>query len=196
MNLAQLINEVYTITKRPDLVALTTMAIKAATLKCHTADFMFKDLYEALIIFPTESEFQIIDTVTGAPRYRNLKYFRPTNITSGVEGKFFELVHPQAVLDSYSCEKVNIFYQAGRTINIRSATKMTHGILGYYIYPDVTDSNWDSWISIEFPYAIVYEAAASVLKSVGYDQQAAGIKQLAGESLQECIAAGINETGE
>ena len=196
MTLAQLITEVYAITKRPDLVALTTSAIKAATLKCHTADFMFKDLFEALIIFPTSSPYQIIDVVNDTPRFRNLKYFRPFDNVNKVGGRFFELVHPQAVLDSYSVEKVNIFYQAGRQINIKSAAAMNYGILGYYLYPDTTDTNFDSWIAREFPWAIIFEASAQVLKATGYDQQAAGIKQLATENLQEAISAGINETGE
>ena len=46
MTLAELIAEVYLLTNRPDRVAMTTSAVKAATLKAHKSDFFSKDIHE------------------------------------------------------------------------------------------------------------------------------------------------------
>ena len=52
----ELCNDVYTMTKRPDLVAETKLAVKAATLKAHQSDFYPKDIYETGIQFSRSEE--------------------------------------------------------------------------------------------------------------------------------------------
>jgi len=44
MSLAQLSTDVIALTKRPDLVAETTLAVKMATLKAHNSDYYPRDL--------------------------------------------------------------------------------------------------------------------------------------------------------
>ena len=57
-----LLNDVYTITNRPDLIAETKLAVKQATLKMHQSDYYPKDLFETGIAWNPHicgSEFDI-----------------------------------------------------------------------------------------------------------------------------------------
>jgi hypothetical protein len=67
-----LLADVYDITKRSDLVAETTLAVRAATLKLHQSDFYPKDLSEAKVQFASSAYFQSLAYSSLFPRFRNL----------------------------------------------------------------------------------------------------------------------------
>jgi hypothetical protein len=50
-------------------------------------------------------------------------------------------------------------------------------LLGCYLHPDITEESYSSWIADEHPYAIISDAAATVFKMIGFDEQAAYQKQ-------------------
>ena len=55
MTFDELVEEVFLITARRDLVAETNSAVKAATLKAHKSDFYSKDIFETGVEFDTFS---------------------------------------------------------------------------------------------------------------------------------------------
>lgn len=168
MTLNELRTEVYTLTNRPDLVAETLSAIRAATLKLHQIDYFYKDIYETGVVFTTAEYRQQLEYRTLLPRWRALKYFRKSDIDGYADGAFFEvLAIPEMVEDAYKLNRTDVCYVAGSVIQILSSTEFQYALLGCYLNPDITEAGYNSWIALDHPYAIVFEAAATVFKMVG-----------------------------
>lgn len=184
MNLSELRTEVYTLTNRPDLEAQTLTAVRAATLKLHQKDFYSKDLFETGVQFTTAEYLQQIEYRALIPRWRALKYLRKTNSAGTEQGKFFDVVVPENVLDGYNQSRTDICYLAGEALQIKSSTEIQYAILGCYVNPNITELGYDSWIAQDHPYAIVFDAAATVFKAVGDTDQFAAYTQLAAEQAQ------------
>lgn len=180
---AELLADVITLTNRTDLVAETKLAVKAATLKVHQSDFFYKDLFETGISFVESSYAQQLDYRALLPRYRALKYIRKSDL-AGIPGTFLEVLTPSEVLDTYGIAKENICYVAGEIIQIKSSTSLQYALFGCYINPDITELGFSSWVALDHPYAIVYEAAVTVFKTIGYDEQASLYSKMAAEQLQ------------
>lgn len=192
MFFTDLCNEVYTLTNRPDLVNETASAVKAATLRAHHLDFFPKDLFENYFQF-TAADYTQQFPLTLIPNYRALKYMRkyypgtPADsqpLPPGIDGYYFydpgnnlpdgnflEIITPDNVVDGYHMNKRDVAYLAGQTINIRSGDQFQYMLVGAYVHPIITSAGWNSWIGVEHPYAIVYDAASIVFKTIGYDEQ-------------------------
>jgi hypothetical protein len=195
MTLNELIAEVYTITNRPDLVAQTLTAVRSATLKLHQSDYFYKDLRETGVSFVSALYVQQLEYRPLFPKWRALKYVRKTDAAGTDTGAFLELVVPENVLDNYKQNRNDICYVAGEVIQIRSSTQLQYIILGRYDSPDITQSGYDSWIALDHPYAIVFEAASTVFKMIGDTDQFAAYTQLAGMQLVELRNSNILAAG-
>lgn len=181
-----MLSEIYTITNRPDLVAETTTALKSATLKAHSSDFYFKDLFETAIVYDAADYTQTIPYRTLFPRYRALKYLRKWdgNTVGDTAGKFFDIITPEEVLDSYNRQRNDVAYLAGDVIQVRSSTADLYGLMGVYLRPTVdTPATYKSWIADEWPYAIIFDAAATVFGLLQQDSAKASYQQMAFEQL-------------
>jgi len=197
MTLAELIQEVYSITGRPDRVAETASAIKAATLKAHQSDYYYKDLLEAGVQFNTAEYLQTWDYRTTVPYWRAAKYFRKYDMTATppVAGKILTKVVTENVFDDYSIEKTDIWYAAGGFIQLRSSSKEDTYLFGAYVNPIVTDSGYTSWVALDHPYAIVFDAASTVFKAIGKDEEAAAYRNLVAEQISLLRASNIDAIG-
>ena len=195
MTLTELIAEVYTITNRPDLVGQTLTAVRSATLKLHQSDYYYKDLRETGVSFVSALYVQQLEYRPLFPKWRALKYVRKTDVAGTDTGAFLELVVPENVLDSYKQNRNDICYVAGEVIQIRSSTQVQYIILGRYDNPDITQAGYDSWIALDHPYAIVFEAASTVFKMIGDTDQFAAYTQLAAMQLVELRNSNIIAAG-
>lgn len=172
-----IVNAVYTITNRPDLVAETQQAVKSATLQLHRQDYFYKDLFETALQFSTSDYIQNIDYRLLFPRYRSLRYLRkfdPTGLTldNGV-GILFKIKTPDQVLDSYGEQVTDMAYIAGSLIQIKSSTLIQYALIGVFLNPIVaTPETYSSWISDEAFYAVVYQAASIVFGTTLRDSSA------------------------
>lgn len=166
-----LVTEVYTKTNRPHLVDETNSAVKQATMYWHTVEFFPKDLFEVGIDFTTEGYLKSLAYRTVIPRYRQLKYIRKSDAT-GAQGTRLNVITPTSSKDLYGNELTNVCYLAGENINIRSSTLLRYIIFGCYIYPNIVEANYSSWIATEFFHLIAWTAAANVLADVGRDSEA------------------------
>lgn len=215
MLLPELITSVYTETNRPDLVAQTLQAIRASTLKLHTIDLFPKDIKEGQVVFDQLAYIQNIPTIN-IPRYRRTVHVRkydpryaayqqnptldppllnglpPLGYTYGPNErlKFLRQISPDNILDEYGVEKLDVWYQAGSQLWIKSATALQYALLGWYEFPNIdattpdsglTYPNYSSWVANERPYAIIYDAASAILQKIGmtdaarkYDSPASG----------------------
>ena len=195
MTLNELIAEVYTITNRPDLVAQTLTAVRSATLKLHQSDYYYKDLREQAVQFLTAEYLQQIEYRTLFPKWRALKYIRKTDSTGQEQGKFLDITVPENVLDDYKLNRVDVAYVAGEVVQIRSSTQLQYCIVGRYDNPDITSTGYNSWIALDHPYAIVFEAASTVFKMIGDTDQFAAYTSLAGMQLIELRNSNVQSIG-
>lgn len=195
MTLAELIVEVYTITGRADRVAETLSAVRSATLKAHQSDFYAKDLVENIIAFNTAEFVQNLDYRALLSRWRALKYIRKYNITSGTPGKFLSTVVPENVMDKYAIQQQDICYIAGQFLQINSSTQEQYYILGNYLNPDITEVGYSSWVALDHPYAIVYDAAATVFKAIGKDEESSAMRSLVQEQYADIKISSLSTTG-
>lgn len=220
MAYADLVNGVYALTNRPDLVNETAQAISAATLFAHHSDFYYKDLVEVPAQFNNLAYIQQIP-LSFFTNFRALKYIRkyypgtgpnnppsqdqsPNNLpplygsyydpgANLPDGRFFTIVTPEAVLDPYFINKVDVAYIAGQTVQIRSADYFQYALCGYYAHPNVVA--YASWIADEYPYAIIFKAASIVFKTIGFDEQNAQYQQLVAEQIAQVQASNIQVEG-
>lgn len=195
MTLAELIQEVYTLTARPDLVSETSSAVKAATLKAHQSDYYFKDLFESGIAFSTAAFIQNLDYRALIANWRSLKYLRKFDFTNNVPGRLLETIVPENVLNDYQTQRTDICYGAGAFIQINSSTKEQYYLLGAYLNPILTDAGYSSWVALDHPYFIVFDAAATVFKAIGKDDEATTYRQLVAEQLTMLKTANILVNG-
>jgi len=195
MTLTDLINEVYTITGRPDRVAETASAIKSATLKAHQCDFFWKDMFETGIAFASSAFVQQVDYRALIPLWRANKYLMKYDNVNQVPGRILDLIQPEQILDRYQVTKTNIYYYAGAYINIQSDTSEQYYLYGCYVNPDITTAGFNSWIAKDHPYAIVMDAAATVFKAIGKDDEAAAYRTLVPEQISILRASNIVASG-
>jgi hypothetical protein len=195
MTLNELIEEVYIITMRPDLVAMTKSAVKAATLKLHKTDFYSKDIFETGIQFDTIAYVQGIDLYTLIPNFRAMKYLRVSSEVITDQGTFIDVVTPEETLDMYGMNRTDVAYVAGRVLEVRTSQLFVRALLGCYVYPTVTDAGYATWMAEQYSSAIVYEAARAVFSSIGYLEQANGMRQLMSEELTLLRKSAVTDVG-
>lgn len=176
MGIQDLCNEVYLITNRPDLVNETALSVRSATLKAHQSDYFPKDMRETEVIFLTSDCVQALDYSKIDPKWRSLNYARILQTSASgscTPGAFFELIDPVVALGMYGETRTNVAYQAGTVYQLKSACPFSRALLGYYVHPTIApDADYASWIADEFPYVIIFDAAARIFKMVGFDEQA------------------------
>ena len=190
----ELCSDVYTLTARPDLVNETKLAVKAATLKAHQSDFYYKDLYETGVSFSAEDYTQVLEFRSLLPRFRATKYIRKTDST-GTPGDFLNLITPALSLDRYGSQREDVFYAAGEVIQIKSSTLLQYILFGCYLNPDVAEATYSSWVALDHPYYIVYEAATTLFKTIGQDEAASVYTKLATEQLMMLKSSNIEVEG-
>jgi len=179
-SLTTLVNNVYSLTNRPDLVSETLLAVQNATLKAHRSDFYPKDLLETGIQFDSPNTLQTLAYKTIVPSWKALKYLRKYDYSSppGIALDFLKIVAPDNVLDDYNLNVDDVCYVAGLNLQIRTKQAMQYFLLGCYVNPIVTAQGYASWIADEQPACILYDAAATIFKTIGFDEQNAAYRQM------------------
>lgn len=195
MTLAELVQGVYDLTARPDLIAATNSAIQSATLKAHQSDYYFKDIFEVGVAFTSAEFVQNFDYRSLIPNWRSLKYFRKYDITSGVPGIELDIILPENVFDDYSLQKQDVCYGAGAFININSSTEEQYYLLGCYVNPVITQAGYSSWVALDHPYFIIFDAASTIFKAIGKDDEATTYRALMAEQLAMLKTANILVNG-
>jgi hypothetical protein len=186
MNFSDLVNEVQSITARPDLTTKAQSAVSAATLKAHTSGFYYNDLVELAVQFDAPRTIQTFDPTQISSYYRRVKYMRIWDgDTTGGAKEFLEHINTEAALDSYGYLRLNVFYMAGKFLQIRTYDALSKILLGFYRYPDITSTGFNSWIANEMPWAIIWEAARTIFNQIGFPEQAAQMQALVKEQYMQ-----------
>lgn len=196
MNFAELCAEVNIVVKRPDLASRVEGAVRAATLKMHHSDFFYKDILETAIIFDDALSLQSFTPSEAIPNFRKAKYLRfwHETTTGAMPGAFLEPITIENSLDGYHTMKTNVFYMAGKQLQMRCCPAVKHILFGAYVHPIITPAeSYSSWIAEEYPYAIIYEAIRTIFRSIGFTEQANEFAQLSAEILGEIKMSSVDD---
>ena len=195
MTFDELVAEVIILTNRPELLARTESAVRAATLKMHHTDYYSKDLFETGVAFEDLNFRQHFGYQDLINNFRSFKHLRKASDACDEEGDFFDIITPDEILDEYGKNRSDIAYVAGRTLEIRSSTEFRFAHLACYVHPILLKNDYCSWIAQQYPFAIVYEATRTIFKGIGYDEQAATYTGLTGEEIGLLKLSCIQDTG-
>jgi hypothetical protein len=195
MTLQELMAEVYIITTRPDLVADTESAVKAATLKAHQLDYFSEDLTEVAVDLIDSNYKQEFGYLSTFPNFRAFKYFLRLEAPDTETGVAIDIIDIEETVDDYGYLRPNIAYIAGNVLQIRSTVAFQYADVGAYILPDVTTLGYKSWIADRYPYSIVYEAARRLFLVIGYQEQSASMTQLVAEEYRNLRASALPNVG-
>lgn len=193
--LASLTADVITITKRPDLAGDTQLHLKNALLKAHGADYWLKDLFETNFSFSIASNIYQLDYKALIPRFKTIKYLTVIDpITLNFVRKL-QGIPIEKFMDGYGYLRTDTYYLAGSNLQIRCADSSQIFGIGCYLYPDTTLVA-PSWIADEIPFAIIYEAARTLFKAIGFDEQSQAMQGLVAEAYTQVRMVGLTTTGE
>lgn len=204
MTWQEIYNEVVSLTNHPEMVAETTSAIKAATLRNHQRDYFARDIAEAQIILPSSDFYQQFDIFATFPRFRAIKWLRkydpagqdPLSLANtGASGAFFKILDPDAVIDGYGIHKPNIAYIAGRNLNLRSDTTVRFLLAAWYQNPLILSTNYSSWIAEQVPYAIIFDAVSLIFQTLGHQDQSRKYDALCQEQFHMVTMTGLDAKG-
>lgn len=193
-----LVTDVYTITKRPDLISDTEAAVKAATLKVHQLDYFSQDLVLASELDLGSSDYQhSYNYVSGLTNFRRLKYISRLDTTGDLleDGTFLDIIEIDEMLDTYGIMRKDIAYTAGNAIVIRAEVDFRYALIAYYKLPIVIKATYASWIADSFPNSIVYEAARRIFLTIGYQEQSASMRALVAEEYSELKSSNLPVAG-
>lgn len=188
--------DVLTIVKRADLAADIEMHTKNAILKAHQSDYYMQDLMESAFTFAEASPTYSLDIRTLVPLFRKMKYLNTIDQTTQDVVRQLRPILPEQFLDGYGYKQDYVFYEAGSFIQIRTSDSPQYFGFGCYLLPDTTLLQRASWIADSVPFAIVYEAARTLFKVIGFDEQSSSMEKLVAEAMAEVKMLGIPTTGE
>ena len=72
---------------------------------------------------------------------------------------------------------------------------MQYVLFGYYAYPNVLPATFSSFIAASQPYAIVYDAAARVFKTIGDTEQFTAYSAMALDEKRSVVASNLQAIG-
>ena len=196
--LAALLADVYSLTVRPDLVAESTVAVKAAVLKAHQSDLFYRDLNTSGLSAGAVNTVAY-DLVAAFPRFRQLNSVQKSDPTKAdplifadTNNKgYFEILNAANLFDDYKAVRDNIGYLVGSTLNLRSSQSIGDIIIRHYDNQDLTNVANMGWISDSHPYCIIFEATRIVFKTIGFDEQASVYEKLTMEQYAMLKASNI-----
>lgn len=180
-DLQAILEAVYAITDRPDLVGLTTLAVQKATIKEHTQYDFTRDLVLSSSITltdtsPASNRYTVqITGNTALVRVRKVLYILENvgsvQVLTSFEGTNGQIVFKEVsnsdIFDPYGMERQNYFARLGDTINIVANRAVAAVRVKYYQLPDTATVTYQSWIADNYPYVIADHAALEVFRAIG-----------------------------
>lgn len=166
-----LVDEIYSLTGRSDLVVETAAALRQATRQAHKAHKFWRDLREVTLRgLSTATQLQEISLANVSSRFRQMVYLYPAGRADlpltpvAVD----DLLHPEGYLRQHVC------WGFGAYLRLRPYSLSDSYVLGFYEYPLLTPtSSYSTWIADSHSDVLTLGAASIVLAQVG-EQEIAG----------------------
>lgn len=175
---SDLLTEVMTLTKRPDMIVQSEIALRQSVRNAHKSGKYWRDLVEVTLTALDLDQVQSIDIATNLPKFRQMVYIKSTE----QEDKYFNPVLVDDLLDNDGYARTNVYWGFGSAIKIRAYSPESSYKFGYWKYPTVpmgTSTTFDSWIAEEHSDLLTLWAAVTVLNQVGENEIRDKLQQLA-----------------
>lgn len=182
MTLDDLVREVIEETKRPDLQSRIISQIRSSTQAVHLAERWSRDIAEETINFAIPAIKGTINTAD-LIRFRRVDAMWPMIDGVPVDDGLIKVDNftrrdaAGVLIDDY-------WYIIGTTITVGCSYPIQELKLSYLQNPDCMVSNYSSWIADEYPFLIIYHAAATLLERIGAKDMAAKCKAQASEEFK------------
>lgn len=177
-----MLEDIYTLTNRPDLEGETRIALRSATVNAHLTDIYFRDRITNQVQLPNASNQVAFDIPTLFPGFRGLVDVRPIDMNfnliavgNGLNGNdpLIEVVEMGDIYDpQYGNVRTNIAYASGDKIVVRSPISCWGYAFEYARAPQTTRELYNSWIAQMAPAIIQFWAAAIVFNTNGNEEKA------------------------
>lgn len=175
--------DVVELTKRPDLIADTDIAIRLAIRNAHKSGRFWRDLQSSTIgPLSTATEVQSANIVDFTTRFRQAAL-----VQSGTRPDVhLEVVTIEGLLDWEGYPKKNICWAAGTALNIRALNPEATYKFTYYQYPVISpQDSMNSWIADQHQELISLWAAMTVLNAVNEQEIVGRLEKLALEAYSQ-----------
>lgn len=191
MNLSEIVDGVVVKTKRPDKADSILLAVQEATLFAHNYDFFRRDIVEKPIEYISAAFKGRLDYDSNLPGFRKIAYWRKFDPITCVPGAYLNPVEADQLLDQFRNQKVDKYYLAGRVLNWISSTSDKAHLIGYYKYPGIKRSDYDSWIAVDHPFPIINYASGIIFGQIGQQDEKQSHQQLAIAQLAQVLTSDI-----
>lgn len=173
---AQIRDNVYALTGRPDMVVETGIAIRNAVRAAHKLHAFWRDLV-VISATPTDPAAQIQSIpMEQMPGFRKLAYAKYPDTDT-----YLCVTDVADLVTEFGAAKTNIIYGAGATLKIRAAILQPSYEIAYYQMPTFTENTsgpFASWIGEERPELIEAMAASFICGLIGEQEIRGRVDQL------------------
>lgn len=172
MNITEAVDEVISITKRPDKAAEILSNINKALAYFTLKASFRKDYSETTLTLDPDSYGQILDLTDAAistpdiVRFRKIAWLRPTS-----RRYYLKEIDPGQILTPGGVVQTDRFYVAGSNLTITLSQLDDTLEMGYFSYSTTLDlvTVTTHWMLDLMPWAITERAASQIFKSIGDD---------------------------
>jgi hypothetical protein len=187
-----LIAEITTLTKRPDLDGEMQLALRQAVRIAHKSGKYWRDLGETTITDSSSNAVQVFDIPSLAPQFRAVA----TLGSLSNERLYFNPVTIDDLLDSDGYLRQNVYWGVGTSLKLRASTPEPTYPLTYYKYPLVfPTSSFNSWIADQHSDLLILMAAAQVMGAVGEQEIRSRLEGMIPAELAELQRSNIEIVG-
>jgi hypothetical protein len=168
-----LIGEVNSLTKRPDLVTYSNLALRQAVRTAHKSGKFWRDIVSVTVNIAQDT-VQELDILANTTRFRQAAY-----VKAGTCDIYYDPVTIDDLLDADKFVRQDIYWAFGSIIKIRACSPQDSYELAYFQYPDVNPSTFNDWIADQHRDLLTMWAAMTVLGSVGEQEIRGNLEKLA-----------------
>lgn len=179
-------------TKRPELTAVTDLAIKTATLRAHHTDFYQRDQTSVLLTYTIPTGNQVLVDIpnifTTAARLRTPNFIQGEDATTLLPNENLGYVSDYKHLwNEYGELQPSRFALLGTGLKIRFAKPTGRCRLYFFQNPNTAEVGYSSWIADDFQEEIAYWAAGIVWARTGNLEQAQVAQRMHVEPFKELL---------
>lgn len=167
-------------TKRPDIAAITSAAIRTATLRAHHVDFFPRDLDEGSLSYTPSSvatSYSFPNLSSLLTRPRSLKFIQCIDSATAVPVEKLEYRDVDDLYDSDGNRRQSTYTLVGDTLRIFPQLATGAATAFYYKNPNVNGLEYSSWIADTYPDELSQWAAAIVFARTGFAEMAADFQR-------------------
>lgn len=171
----QMRDEVIALTKRPELISVTDIAIRIATLRAHQVDFFPRDVASHPLTYtvPTGNVLfvDIPALYTAVPLLRTPDFLQGLDNVTLLPNENLEYVPSyKDFWDEHNELRGSVFTLMGDVLKVRFAGATGRATLYYYKNPDVAEATYSSWIADTYKQDLAQWAAAIVWNRTGFQE--------------------------